>query len=118
MATGTLFAPVLRSLLDELAIPRTQAEVAVIPNDFFGTAIGVAGLLTAEDIARTLAGRPLGDAVLVPAVALQEARGVFLDDRTPADLARHLGVAVEAVEASARAMLDALGARRGPARRA
>ena len=118
VATGTLFAPVLRSLLDELAIPRTQAEVAVIPNDFFGTAIGVAGLLTAEDIARTLVGRRLGDAVLVPAVALREAGGVFLDDRTPADLARHLGVAVEAAEASARGLLDALGARRGPARRA
>ena len=36
----------------------------------------------------------LGDAVLVPAVALRDGEGVFLDDLTPADLARSLGVPV------------------------
>jgi putative radical SAM enzyme (TIGR03279 family) len=108
VVTGTLFAPVLRRLLDDLGVPEARAEVVAVANDFFGPAIGVAGLLTAEDIARSLAGRRLGEVVLVPGVALQEARGVFLDDRAPADLARHLGVPVETPEASARGLVDGL----------
>jgi len=50
----------------------------------------------------------LGDEVLVPAVAVRDGDGVFLDDVTPADLARDLGVPVRVVEPSARALLRAL----------
>jgi len=46
--------------------------------------------------------------VLVPAVALRDGDGVFLDDLTPADLARSLGVPVVAVEPEPRALLRAL----------
>ena len=78
-------------------------------NDFFGRAIGVAGLLTGRDIQRQLATSPdLGGAVLVPAVAVRDGDGVFLDDLTPADLARQLGVRVVAVEPEPRALLGAL----------
>jgi len=69
----------------------------------------VAGLLTGGDIQRALAARPeLGEAVLVPAVALRDVGGVFLDDRTPADLARDLGVGVEVVEPAPGALLRAI----------
>jgi NifB/MoaA-like Fe-S oxidoreductase len=70
--------------------------------------VQVAGLLTGADIQRQLAGGPLGDAVLVPAVALRDGAGVFLDDLTPADLAASLGVSVRPVEPDARALLAAL----------
>jgi NifB/MoaA-like Fe-S oxidoreductase len=80
-----------------------------VPNDFFGGSIGVAGLLTGHDIQRHLATLgELGDAVLVPAVALRDGDGVFLDDLTPADLARVLGVPVVAVDPSPRALVQAL----------
>jgi hypothetical protein len=46
--------------------------------------------------------------VLVPAVALRDGAGVFLDDLTTADLAAALGVPVRPVEPDARALLDAL----------
>jgi len=74
----------------------------------------VAGLLSGQDIQRHLATvGDLGEAVLVPAVALRDGEGVFLDDLTPADLARALDVPVLAVEPEPRALLGALGARRG-----
>jgi NifB/MoaA-like Fe-S oxidoreductase len=71
--------------------------------------VAVAGLLTGQDIQRELAGAgDLGEAVLVPAVAQRDGEGVFLDDLTPADLSRSLGVPVVMVEPSARALSRAL----------
>ena len=52
--------------------------------------------------------RVLGEVVLIPAVALHEGRGVFLDDVSPSDLAAHLGVPVETPEATADGLLGAL----------
>ena len=86
------------ALLAGARMDPSAVRVAAIPNDFFGPAIGVAGLLTGRDIQRHLAPWPdLGRAVLVPGVALRDADGVFLDDLTPADLARDLGVPVRVV---------------------
>jgi NifB/MoaA-like Fe-S oxidoreductase len=115
IVTGEAFAPILRELLTGTPAIGVGAEVVAVRNDFFGPAITVAGLLTGADIARALGGRALGAVVLVPRVALQESQGVFLDDVTPADLARHLGVPVETPEATAAGLLDALapGARGG-----
>jgi len=103
---------VLRRLLAALTVPCLAVEAVGVPNEFFGRAISVAGLLTGEDIARTLSGRRLGDLVLVPAVALRETGGVFLDDVTPADLAQRLEVPVETPEPTATGLIDALLGRR------
>ena len=46
--------------------------------------------------------------LLVPAVAVRDGEGVFLDDLTPGDLASALGVPVRVVESTARGLLDAL----------
>ncbi len=108
VVTGELFGPILDRLARALPIAGLTVDVVPVPNEFFGRAIGVAGLLTGADVARALAGRQLGDAVLVPRVALTETKGVFLDDVAPADLAAHLGVPVLAAEASARGLVDAL----------
>jgi NifB/MoaA-like Fe-S oxidoreductase len=111
LATGELFAPVLRRLLRAAALapPASPAiDVVAVGNEFFGPAISVAGLLTGQDLARTLGVRPLGELVLIPGVALHEGRGVLLDDVSPDDLARHLGVRVEAPEPTAEGLLGAL----------
>jgi putative radical SAM enzyme (TIGR03279 family) len=111
VVSGELYAPRLSSLLTRLPFTGLSARVAAVPNRFFGGTIGVAGLLTGEDIQRALAGRSdLGDAVLIPAVALRDGEGVFLDDVTPADLTRDLGVPVRVVEPQARALVRALRA--------
>jgi NifB/MoaA-like Fe-S oxidoreductase len=108
VVTGELFGRILARLLLRLRVPGLRVDVAPVPNEFFGPAITVAGLLTGQDVARALTGRPLGDVVLVPRVALTETKGVFLDDVAPDDLSRHLGAPVVALEATARGLVDGL----------
>jgi putative radical SAM enzyme (TIGR03279 family) len=108
VVSGTLYAPRLTRLLAD----RPRVRVVAVPNELFGGSVGVAGLLGGQDIQRHLAALgDLGDAVLVPAVALRDGEGVFLDDLTPADLARTLGVPVVDVETEPRGLLRALDGR-------
>ncbi len=108
VVTGTMFAPRLRRLLRAFTVEGLRVRLAPIANDWFGHSIGVAGLLTGHDIAAQLAGRQLGDEVLVPAVAIRDGAGVFLDDLSPADLTASLGVPVRPVEAGPSALAAAL----------
>ena len=118
IVTGELYGPRLARLLSPLAAHGVDARVAAVANDFFGHGISVAGLLTGRDIQRHLAALPdLGEEVLVPAVAVRDGDGVFLDDLAPGDLAADLGVPVRVVEPSAGALLRAVGARGAPCSR-
>jgi putative radical SAM enzyme (TIGR03279 family) len=109
VVTGELFAPRLSRLLAEAALEGPRVRVVAVANRFFGGAIGAAGLLTGRDIARDVAALDdPGDVVLVPGVTLRDVDGVFLDDLTPADLTRDLGVSVRAVDPEPRALLRAL----------
>jgi putative radical SAM enzyme (TIGR03279 family) len=108
VVTGEMYAPRLARRLDGLEVNGLDARLRAIRNEWFGGSVQVAGLLTGADIQRQLAGTALGDAVLIPSVALRDGAGVFLDDLTPADLAASLGVPVIPVEPDARALLDAL----------
>ena len=111
LVTGAMFGPRLSALVAELPDGPEQLRVVAVPNDFFGRAIGVAGLLTGRDIQRHLStAGDLGDVVLVPSVTVRDADGVFLDDLTPADLARDLAVPVRMVEPTAAALLAAVRA--------
>ncbi|MBE6533715.1 MAG: DUF512 domain-containing protein [Ruminococcaceae bacterium] len=71
-----------------------KINVYKIKNDFFGDSITVAGLLTASDIITQLKGKDLGDALLVPSVALRADGEVFLDDITPEELSKTLSIKV------------------------
>ncbi len=108
VVTGTMFAPRMRRLLKAFTVAGLRVQLAPVANDWFGRGIGVAGLLTGQDIAAQLAGRRLGDEVLVPAVAIRDGAGVFLDDLSPADLTASLGVPVRPVESSPSALAAAL----------
>jgi NifB/MoaA-like Fe-S oxidoreductase len=113
VVTGEMFAPRMRTLLEQVPVDGLRVSLVPVVNDFFGRGIGVAGLLTGRDIQIQLdqeraAGRELGDEILVPAVAIRDGAGVFLDDLTPADLAGSLGTPVTAVEPDAPALLAAL----------
>jgi NifB/MoaA-like Fe-S oxidoreductase len=61
------------------------------------------------DLLRTLDSRRdrLGDAVLIPSVALKEDEDIFLDDVSLRDLASHLGPPALRVEATARGFVSA-----------
>jgi len=107
VVTGEMFAPTMRRLLGRVRVLNLTLTVAPIANEWFGRGIGVAGLLTGQDIQIQLAGRALGDEVLVPSVAVRDGPGVFLDDLTPADLTAALDVPVRVVEPTAPALLRA-----------
>jgi putative radical SAM enzyme (TIGR03279 family) len=108
VVTGTMFAPRMRALLDGVRVDGLSVSVIPVVNDCFGHGIGVAGLLTGEDIRSQLAGQALGDEVLVPQVTLSEKAGVFLDDLSLGDVSDSLGVPVRAVDPSAGALVTAL----------
>ncbi|HEV8472630.1 MAG TPA: DUF512 domain-containing protein, partial [Methylomirabilota bacterium] len=117
VVSGALYAPRLARLVATL--PGSRASVVAVPNRHFGGSVSVAGLLTGGDIQRHLAGlSDLGEAVLLPAVAVRDGDGVFLDDVTPSELARNLGVPVQVVDPEPRALLRAVyyggGPRNGP----
>jgi putative radical SAM enzyme (TIGR03279 family) len=104
--TGTYGARVLEPLV--AAHPRGDVDVRAVPNEFFGGNIGVAGLLTGEDLARALRGVEAGRRALVPDACLNEGR--FLDGLTLADLPRP----VEVVPSDGRSLRRALDGRSFP----
>lgn len=92
--TGTLFAPVLKSLIDDLnARFGTQLNVVGIENGYFGGDVSVAGLLTGGDllIARD---RVRGNFVIIPKTTLKSDEDVMLDGMKLDDLAREFGLPV------------------------
>jgi putative radical SAM enzyme (TIGR03279 family) len=98
--TGAYGARILRPLLADH--PRADVAVQEIANDFFGGNIGVAGLLTGEDLARALQDSPRSTRYLLPDACLNEGR--FLDGLTLADLPR----AVEVVPSDGGSLRSAL----------
>jgi putative radical SAM enzyme (TIGR03279 family) len=107
LISGALYAPRLAGLVAAMA--GVTPRVVAVPNHFFGGSVSVAGLLTGQDIARHLATLPdLGEAIVVPAVALRDRDGVFLDDMTPSDLAAAVGVPVRVVAPEPAALLSAV----------
>ena len=105
IATGVSAAPFLRALVERAG---ANGTVYAVPNDFLGRTIDVAGLLTGGDLIAHLRGKPLGDRLLLSRVMLRHGEGVFLDDLTPADLERELGVPVQIVENDGAALLAAM----------
>ena len=71
-----------------------QVNVYRIINHFFGETITVAGLLTGKDISEQLAGKDLGDCLLIPENTLRAGENTLLDDMTVPQLSVILGVPV------------------------
>ena len=84
VVTSTAGAAILDPLV--ATIDRDDIRVLAVPNDYFGGTTSVTGLLVGEDIARTLAGQPVGHRYLLPDVCLSGGR--FLDGTTVDDLPR------------------------------
>jgi putative radical SAM enzyme (TIGR03279 family) len=99
--TGTYGARVLAPLVAGLA--RSDVAVWPVANEYFGGNIGVAGLLTGEDVGRALRAVPAARRCLLPDACLNEGR--FLDGLTLADLPRPVEV-VPCDGASLRRALD------------
>ena len=105
IATGKAAEPYLRALLEKAG---ANGTVYGIPNDFFGHTIEVAGLLTGRDIIRHLRDKDIGERVYIPKTMLRHGEGVFLDDLTPEDVSRELGVPVIPLEVDGAELLAAM----------
>lgn len=92
LATGKLFYPFLQKCIARLnGKLSSHLDVAEVENRFMGKNITVAGLLAGRDFAQSLAGRPLGNFVVIPDEALSRDGGIFLDDMSLPDLEGLLG---------------------------
>jgi len=96
--TGTLFAPVLREMIDRFN-NRSGTELVVAPvvNDYFGGDVSVAGLLTGGDFLAARA-QVHGDFVIIPRVSLKSDEPIFLDGLRFAELERQFNVPVHAFD--------------------
>ncbi len=85
-----------------------NCRVYPVKNLFFGESVTVAGLLTGSDYLLALKGKDLGDTLYIPAVSLRFERDKFLDDTTPEELSKQLGVSVIPLENDGFSFVSAL----------
>lgn len=110
LVTGFSFENFLRDIISKVQVGGLSLEVYPISNDFFGEMVTVAGLLTGTDIITTLRGKELGDLLVIPSIALNDEGTHFLDDLTPEDVKRELGVEVQIVDSTSQGLWEMMGA--------
>ncbi|MCC7360204.1 MAG: DUF512 domain-containing protein [Anaerolineales bacterium] len=92
LVTATLFEPTLRAAAAEFnAAAGTRLNVVGVTNERLGHTITVAGLLMGADMPAQLAGRDLGEFVVLPRVMFDHPQGISLDDVSPLTIAQQLG---------------------------
>jgi putative radical SAM enzyme (TIGR03279 family) len=95
--TGTLFAPVLKKMIDEMnARFGTRLIVEPLENSYFGGDVSVAGLLTGQDLLEAR-GRIAGEFVCIPKQMLKSDEAIMLDGMKLDEVARALGQPVHAI---------------------
>jgi putative radical SAM enzyme (TIGR03279 family) len=95
--TGTLFAPVLKEMIDDLNERfKTSLVVEPLENGYFGGDVSVAGLLTGQDLL-SARDRVTGSFVCIPKQMLKSDEAIMLDGMNISDVSRALGQPVHAV---------------------
>lgn len=92
IATGRLAAPVLNEWVGSVDSAGLNMIVYPVNNTLFGETVTVAGLISGRDIIRQLRGKPLGDILAIPSVALRD--DTFLDDVTLSEVEEALDVKI------------------------
>jgi putative radical SAM enzyme (TIGR03279 family) len=96
--TGTLFAPVLRRLIERVNVRfGSRLHVAAVENEYFGGDVSVAGLLTGGDFAAARE-QVRGDFVIMPRVALKSDEPIMLDGTRFEDLQKQFAVPLYAFD--------------------
>lgn len=98
LLTGTLFAPVLQPLIENLNVRfGTRLQVVAVENNYFGGDVSVAGLLTGGDLLSARA-RLSGDFVIIPKSTLKSDEEIMLDGMKLSELAQQLGLPVHSLD--------------------
>ena len=108
IATGQLAYPYIKQLILKIQekYPNVMVYVYQIRNDFFGEQITVAGLITGQDLKAQLAGKELGERLLLPCNMLRSGENVFLDDVTVEELEKALQIPIRIVESSGQSFVE------------
>jgi putative radical SAM enzyme (TIGR03279 family) len=91
VCTGKIFHPYLKNCVDQL---RMDLKTVAVDSKFWGSGIGVAGLLTGSDFIEGLKGNIHGDFVVLPSECMIGDDYLFLDDLTVKDVEKELCVEV------------------------
>ena len=95
--TGTLFAPVLKKMIEKFnARFGTRLVVEPLENSYFGGDVSVAGLLTGQDLCGARE-RVTGEFVFIPKQMLKSDEAIMLDGMNIDEVSRALGQPVHAV---------------------
>ncbi|MDR3602868.1 MAG: DUF512 domain-containing protein [Desulfosporosinus sp.] len=107
LLTGTSAQLLFEGLRDRLMnqVNGLKLSVHAIRNDFFGSSVTVAGLLTAQDIALQL-GDLRGEEFLIPCVMLKADDDLFLDDQSVQWLEKKVNGKASIVENDGLAFLE------------
>jgi putative radical SAM enzyme (TIGR03279 family) len=96
--TGTLFAPVLRKMVQNFNSRfETRLIVEPVENGYFGGDVSVAGLLTGRDLLAARE-RVSGDFVLIPKQMLKSDDEIMLDGMRLGEVAQAMRVPVHAID--------------------
>lgn len=92
MVTGKASYNFIKELLESIKekFENTNIEIYLAENDFFGHNITVSGLLTGQDIIKTLKNKKLNKYLFIPYNALKADEPIFLDNYTVQDLENKL----------------------------
>lgn len=108
IVTGVSAANLFRSWVKELAgVKGLKATVHEVVNNFFGTTVTVAGLLTAQDIAAQL-GDLQGEYFLIPKVMLKADEEIFLDGHDVSWLEQQVDGKAVIIDNNGKAFLEGL----------
>ncbi|MFN2532424.1 MAG: DUF512 domain-containing protein [Pyrinomonadaceae bacterium] len=98
IVTGTLFAPVLRALIDKWnGVAGIQLTVAAVPNQYFGGDVSVAGLVTGQDVVASRE-QIKGEVAFLPKQMFKSDELVMLDGMRLHELEKKLGLPVRVVQ--------------------
>ena len=95
MAVGEAMYPIMCQVFqkaNEKLNGALDIKVHKIVNNFFGGNVWVTGLITAQDLIRQVQGKLTSDTLLLCADMLDSENEFFLDDKTPEDVEKALGV--------------------------
>ncbi|MBR6162537.1 DUF512 domain-containing protein [bacterium] len=82
-ANSSSVADIFRGFCARLnKIENISAKVIEVKSTFWGDSINIAGLITAQDLIKTLKGKTKGKTVIIPSVLLQKYTKKFLDGKT------------------------------------
>jgi putative radical SAM enzyme (TIGR03279 family) len=92
---GVSTASILQPLLRDILVSNMHIRLVPVKNYFFGSGVTVTGLLTGQDIIKSLqslSGPRTG--IVIPGIALRKGEAVFLDNQAPDAVSQACGVPV------------------------